>query len=389
MKSRPKEFRKSLARVDIQVSIILAIFIFLSTIITSVVYWTFAFDVMMVSLEDRVLALYDSVESNLDKETFYTVNSPEDMESAAYRQGKEKLLELRNGSGVLYLYTAKENQEGQLVYVIDGLETSEDFRFPGDLIEEEIQDRMRLALADRIVMPKNIVHTHWGDIFIAYLPAHDQQGNVIGVVGIEFDATHVYGTYLGLLKMTPFIILLAVSFGTLVAFRIFKRISNPLYLDMATVDSPTGLKNRNAYDVDMNNISVRGQHQQTGIIMIDLNGLKEVNDRLGHVSGDNYIRLVAEICKKLALSNMVTYRTGGDEFVVLVQDAEESAVEKYISDVMETVRNQKEYTNMRCSVSCGFGIFDPSQDLDLEDTYHRADAAMYAEKRRQKENRER
>lgn len=389
MEKKKKNFNGMMSRVDIQVTILVFVFTLFATLVTSVIFWMFTFRVIIVSLEERVYAIYESVETTLDMDTFTLISTEEDMDTDLYIEEKEKLLLLKNAAGVLYLYTAKENEEGDFIYVIDGLEEDQDFRVPGDMIEEEIQADMHLALSGVEVIPDEIVRADWGDIFVAYMPVHDESGEILGVVGIEFDAGVLYTTYMNLVKIIPWIIILLSVVASFISVSIFKRISNPFYVDMATKDSPTGLKNRNAYEVDMNNMIVRGQQQGAGIIMIDINGLKKVNDRLGHNAGDDYIKLVADCIQECKENHMVAYRIGGDEFVILVPDATKITLEYFIEKCSNKVMNQKQYKDMRCSVSCGSGIFDETLDRDFEDTYHRADEMMYQEKRRQKENRER
>ena len=70
---------------------------------------------------------------------------------------------IREISGVRYLYTAKMNEDGEFVYLIDCLDQSEpDFRYPGDLIEHEIYPDMQRALDGQKVLPDRIKDTEWG-----------------------------------------------------------------------------------------------------------------------------------------------------------------------------------------------------------------------------------
>lgn len=384
-----KEKTQWLSRIDIQVMLLMTIFTFFATTITSYVYWAFAYDVMIDSLKERTYAIYDAVEKELSTETFTNITTPEDMDNHLYVESKDLLMMLKNASGVIYLYTAKENDNGEFIYVIDGLEDHLDFRFPGDFIEEDIVPKMYKALDNEYVFPEQILNTDWGDIFVSYLPFHNEKGEVIGVLGIEFDASNTYNTYITLQRFRPIIILAFVILSAITSLYMFRRVSNPLYLDKSTVDTSTGLKNRNAYNVDFNNFMARKNLNFVGIIVADINGLKEVNDRLGHISGDDYIILVAEAIKETKLKQMVAYRTGGDEFVIIMQNARAEEFDIFIRNCSKKVKEQTRYDDMRCSLSCGYAIFDPREDTDLEDTYHRADSAMYEEKRRQKSNRER
>ena len=80
---------------------------------------------------------------------------------------------IRDIGDLRYLYTAKRNDEGTLVYVVGGLpEDADDFRYPGDAIEPEIQSELERALSGETVLPEKILDTDWGNIFIAYYPLY-------------------------------------------------------------------------------------------------------------------------------------------------------------------------------------------------------------------------
>lgn len=394
MKTQPnqstydKRFTENLFdRIDIQVMTLMTIFTFFSTMITATLFWQQCYNIMLDSLEARVYAIYGSIESLIDPQSFVEINNYEDYTSPLYIKTKDTLLLYKNASEALYLYTAKMNDEGHLVYVVDGLEVYEDFRFPGDLIEAEIEEKMMRALNNEHIIPKNILDTEWGYIFVSYLPMHDETGEVIGVIGVEFDATVPYMTYKRLQYCIPVIIILFVLLSACISLQMFRRISNPLYINKSNIDSSTGFKNRNAYNTDFNNLMVRKNCNFIGIIVADINGLKEVNDRLGHISGDDYIKLVAGAIQETKLKQMIVYRTGGDEFAIIMQNARSDEFEIFIRNCSKLVKSQTTFNNMRCSLSCGYAIFDKNLDNDLEDTYHRADNLMYEEKRRQKEER--
>ena len=117
------------------------------------------------------------------------IDSKEDMNKECYQELKERMEEIRDIGDLRYLYTAKRNDEGTLVYVVGGLpEDADDFRYPGDAIEPEIQSELERALSGETVLPEKILDTDWGNIFIAYYPLHNESGEVVGALGIEVAA---------------------------------------------------------------------------------------------------------------------------------------------------------------------------------------------------------
>lgn len=372
--------RKLMARVDVQVAVMTSSLSFITAFLVFFLCYQVTYSSTIQNLEQRVLALHQVVEENLDPETFRTINSKEDINTSQYLENHEVLETLKDAAGVLYLYTAKENGDGDFVYIIDGLDMEEDFRYPGDLIEHEIQDEMRRALGGEQIIPNEIVHTDWGDIFISYLPVHDKSEEIVGVIGIEFEAGTTYRTYQLLKFMAPVIFFLFSAVGAWVAYRNFRRLTNPLYKDMATTDSPTNLKNRNAFEVDMHNARALDSLEQVGLVVGDLNKLKYVNDYFGHNRGDDYIRLAADVLRELRRPNMVTYRVGGDEFVVIVRNTNLEELEEFSNLLTSTLNSKQAFREFTPSISCGYALFHQKEDRNLNDTYQRADANMYQQK---------
>ncbi len=378
-------FRRLSKRVDVQSSIFTASMVLLCTLIVAWISYTITYQEIIYTLSSRVYDLFDVVEDTIDSETFEIINSPDDMGSELYITAKEELEYMKNIAGVLYLYTAKENEYGNFVYVIDGLDESEDFRPPGYLIEEEIEPEMRKALNGEYVLPNSIKETDWGDIFITYLPFHDEDGKIVGVVGIEFEASHANDTYALLRVVTVITCIFACVLTVFISFTIFRRISNPRFKDLSTTDSLTNLRNRNAFELYISNLNSRRSLKDIGVVSVDLNSLKVVNDNFGHEVGDKYIKLIADVISEFADSDMGLYRIGGDEFVVISESSNEKQLNDFVTNCANLINNQKTIPNIKASASYGYAIFDENNDGNIIDTYKRADAIMYKNKKEYKE----
>lgn len=368
------------SRVDIQVSILTATIVFISSFCVFYSAYTITYKDMIDSLRERVTSIYTYVEDSLDKQAFYNINTLDDFNGDLYMQTHDNLDAVRKATGVRYLYTAKKNDAGELIYVVDGLPLdSHDFRYPGDLIESEIQADLINALHDNDVFPNDILATEWGHIFITYLPVHDN-GEVVGVVGIEFDATRQFKTYRNINIITALLVLAFIALAVIIAVYIFRRISNPFYQDFANTDSATGLKNRNSFLLDLQNLNAKGSFVGYSIISVDIDGLKKVNDTLGHQSGDDYIKMVAEQLMLFSVDDMVVYRIGGDEFAIITKSGSERIAD-FIELTQLAVADHSNDVGFTASISAGYATFDANCDVDLAATYSCADGSMYVDKR--------
>lgn len=153
---------------------------------------------------------------------------------------------------------------------------------------------------------------------------------------------------------------------------------------MALHDQLTGLSNRHlAFDrIEMLLARARRQQTKVGVVFLDLDDFKEVNDTLGHNQGDRFLCAVAERLRTGRRAVDTVARMGGDEFLLLVGDIEDRqdlavAVESLLADLREPVEL---VGGVRVpSASVGLSLF-PDDGSDPESLIQRADAAMYRAK---------
>lgn len=373
------------SRVDLQVSILISVLSALTIICIYLFNYSYSYRDMLNTLEDQCRGIYVYVESIIKKDTFHAINDKQDNMTPTYLSLKYELEKARKITNVRYLYTAKKNDDGNFIYLVDGLDSSaEDFRNPGDIIEKEIWPDMEKALAGEIVFPKKILNTSWGNVFVSYFPIHNLDGEVEGVLGIEFDATHQYNTFRLLRMGTPIIGIFLWICSVVVSIFMFRKVSNPYFKDAINTDFLTHCKNRNAFETDINNI-IHTQHQENYVLFsFDLNGLKQVNDSLGHLKGDEYIKIASRMIAEEMSEDVITYRSGGDEFAAWSKSLSFEEAQTLLKKLED--RFQKENSNGKysynLSISAGCAIFNYMTDRDLFDTFKRADMKMYEQKRK-------
>ena len=154
---------------------------------------------------------------------------------------------------------------------------------------------------------------------------------------------------------------------------------------MALVDDLTGLYNRRGFQ------TLARQHmkmadrmrKRVSHIFVDLDGLKEINDTLGHREGDLALIETADLLKETFRESDIIARIGGDEFVVLALETVGLAQEHWVTRLQDnlTRRNERPERRYRLSVSMGIAYYDPDFPCPLDDLLDRADALMYEQKR--------
>ena len=144
-------------------------------------------------------------------------------------------------------------------------------------------------------------------------------------------------------------------------------------------DVLTGLRNRTFFADEINRLE-RKDASPISVIMLDLNGLKSVNDDLGHAAGDGLLRRAGEVLGKLVDKPQVAARVSGDEFVLLLPDLDATATRALSQHLLELVDlNNQFHQSPRLSFSMGMATRATGERLEA--AINRADQQMYEAKR--------
>ncbi len=147
---------------------------------------------------------------------------------------------------------------------------------------------------------------------------------------------------------------------------------------LGTHDVMTGMYNRAFFEEALLKLE-KNRRDPVGFIMADLDGLKQINDSLGHRAGDNLIRRAAEVLRASYDENQIIARIGGDEFIVILPNTDEPTTRETLDRIRSLVElNNKYYREPKLSISLGFAVSEP--ETPLEKVISQADDAMYARK---------
>jgi diguanylate cyclase (GGDEF)-like protein len=188
-----------------------------------------------------------------------------------------------------------------------------------------------------------------------------------------------------LLIVINIIIVIAVIIITIVSLKKISDGAGTLYSDSYN-DDMTGLYNRRAYDDTLSQLMTKDSLKNITIVVFDVNGLKRVNDTLGHAAGDELIKAAAKIIKDSFGEYGKCFRIGGDEFVAIL--------DKPIKN-MRAISFKFEYDqakwkgNLVDGITISFGIVSGSDiDCSIDELIFHADEQMYKRKRKYYNNTE-
>lgn len=143
-------------------------------------------------------------------------------------------------------------------------------------------------------------------------------------------------------------------------------------------DHLTGLYNRAYFEQEM--YSLNSSLYPVGIVVCDVDGLKLVNDTLGHKKGDELLLAAADSIKKTFNSGELVARIGGDEFAVLITNTNPEAVKQLNDKIHSTIAMYNTlHPDMHLSISAGYAVTD-NPDNNIDEIFKEADNNMYREK---------
>lgn len=155
---------------------------------------------------------------------------------------------------------------------------------------------------------------------------------------------------------------------------------------LATKDALTGIRNKTAYDAEVKRLmsDLENGDRSFGIVMIDLNYLKRINDTFGHEKGNiAIVTLCKLVCEIFAHSPV--FRIGGDEFVVILRNSDYKNREKLVQQFNDRLAGIENTEGLQAwektSAAIGYAIFDESTDTGYDSVFRRADKAMYERKK--------
>jgi len=151
--------------------------------------------------------------------------------------------------------------------------------------------------------------------------------------------------------------------------------------ELAIRDPLTGLYNRHYFNEVIGQEFKRAKRYKHPfcLLLVDMDNLKEINNRFGHLAGDQALCEVAQIlCRSFRSADMI-FRYGGDEFLILLAQTEGHEAARRLKEAVEEW-NGKNNPGFRLGLSIGSAVWRPNEGKDLNDILQEADRLMYVDK---------
>ncbi|WBW98321.1 GGDEF domain-containing protein [Oceanirhabdus sp. W0125-5] len=219
---------------------------------------------------------------------------------------------------------------------------------------------------------------------VSYIPLNKNKINFYSLEG----AKYLLSEYIKTQKISIFLICL-ISIHIL-AYMVLRKINHIKIEEMASLDIMTRTFNRaKGMELLQSQLKKSRQLQEyLTVAFIDINGLKVINDNLGHGSGDELIVNMVNIIKKFITEREFLIRLGGDEFLLILPGINEKEAEERFSEINEHIKYENEHSNKEYNMSFSHGISscDFNKDTNIFYLINDADEKMYKRKDLMKKN---
>lgn len=154
---------------------------------------------------------------------------------------------------------------------------------------------------------------------------------------------------------------------------------------MVHLDDLTGAWTRGTFEYFIAKRTKRRKDDIFGLIILDMDGLKKINDQYGHFEGDYALKTTVQLVKSVLKKSDIIARTGGDEFLIILDCDSRDRIEQTIEKIESTLRQHNETTAKDYRLECSIGaeLFD-SGFTDIDQFMRHVDELMYINKRTKK-----
>ncbi|MDR1620250.1 MAG: GGDEF domain-containing protein [Clostridiales bacterium] len=322
------------------------------------------------------------------------LQTPEDLNKPIFNDLRQRMVTFADENNILFVYYMRNTDENLAQYILDNDLTEETV----DLTTEpfEWEEKALVALHDRVAAAEVYQYLiGYEHLISGFAPVFDADGQVAAVVGVDIldeQLIEIHNTMNILIPLLAFGVLIVFVCGSLNVFMYNRadedRMKLSAEVEKGDIDPLVGIYNRRFFDKRINRLldSLSRSGSLLGLLMIDVDFFKEYNDTYGHLRGDNCLRLVAENLRKgIRREDDFVARYGGDEFVAVLPNTDETGTREVADRFLENVRNlniphEASAVAKRVTVSIGLVSVKVENGDGWDDYIKRADEALYLSK---------
>ena len=352
------------------------------SILHTTIYVTGAKDIVeRLELSSKGIAVSIANSLMMDIDQYKLFLETKDVNSEYYKKMQIYFATIKQSADIKFIYTERIIDKENTEYILDAEPIgSEEYSPPGS---RDKNDSEKEAIYDSKtpVAYKVTKYQKWGELLGAFAPILDRDGEVLGIVGVDMDGSHVY-KHLKRLNRALLIIYVFIIGMTLISLLKFSNI----ILDPLLKDKLTGAYSKRYFDNFLHKEiahSVR-QRKDLALLMLDLDHFKRINDTYGHVFGDKVLSSISGTIRKSIRPQDYFIRYGGEEFAVIIANSDMEQVIEIAERIRKSVENtpiSNEEQNILVTITISIGISSFNNlSLNAKELVESADKALYTAK---------
>lgn len=360
---------------------------------------------ILAQLDKRLYSAAASVPFLLANDFHDRTKTKNSISKAEDNQNIENLSKLNNRLGTKFLYTVIQDENGTFRLssssaldeeIKEGTQVPyfEDYSDVSPLLKQSFEDNTTLfskrnGRYQPIYIP--VMKDRWGTYRTIFLPMRTEKGNIYAV-GADMDISYInsalrkniFQTILEFLLFSLAVLPIMMAYVTMLKRKQeeFQKV-HKLYVDQSirsVTDPLTQLYNRYKLDQDLQlQYDKYLQYGESfGLLMIDLDHFKNINDHYGHQTGDEVLAYVAKLLKNSSRESDTVGRWGGEEFMIIYPNSDLKTTYKLADKLRSLVAKSEMGSKYNLTISLGIGI--PRSDMSLPELVHSVDSALYKAK---------
>ena len=303
--------------------------------------------------------------------------------SAYYQKIQTCFSDIKKYSNVKFLYTERRLNAESVEFILDADPIgSEHHSAPRSVYKNDRWKERCYSTKSPTGYPPGL-YDEWGELLGVYAPILDRdRKTLLGIVGVDINTAHFY-RQLRVLQLTMF----GVYAFILVAAVPLLRSYSGTFLDMLLKDKLTGAYTKRYCDRILQEeiTHALNRRKDLAVLMLDLDYFKKVNDTYGHGFGDNVLVSISAVVKNALRQNDHFVRYGGEEFVVVIPNANEKRAMEIAERIRSAVQanvihNEEKGISIKITISIGIALLS-GPGTSPQNLIENADKALYESKK--------
>jgi len=361
---------------------VMAVLVIILIIINAVVYSTLKRlmeNQFQLAGQSTAVAVSSIISEDLDGYRNFLITK--DTSSEYYLRMHDYFGNILKSSNIRYIYTINRLDDVHIEIILDSEPAGSKYHsIPGSI--EKMNEAARQVFQTKKPAELRPTRSAFGHLLGGYAPILDEQGELLGMTGVDID----YGEVLDVVQQL--FIALTTIFVLLLIFIYFllSRVSH-YFLEPMLKDKLTGAYNKRYFESMLQksiNEALEAK-QELSVLMLDLDHFKRINDTYGHIFGDVVLSKTAGWIKESLRREDFFVRYGGEEFIVLLLNLDADIAEKLAERIRRTIEshniyNAEHHISINMTISIGIANLQ-KRNISALELVKEADKALYEAKK--------